>query len=149
MELRDPVRLSMNTLIDSKAFFKVTIPSRFHLCPGTLGSRSAKAHRPRDWKCPFFVIHFVLQEKEEKMAVSVRLDKKIELLLKETSSLLRTSKAEVIKRSLSEYCPKILKERRKHPYELIKDLLEKGGSGRGDLSMRAEEIFRERLGRKP
>jgi hypothetical protein len=82
------------------------------------------------------------------MPLSVRLDKKTESLLKQTASTLKTSKTEVIKQSLSDYCARILTEKRKRPYELIKDLLEKGGSGRSDLSGRSEEILRERFRRK-
>ncbi len=82
------------------------------------------------------------------MSTSVRLDKKTESMLVEASSFLKTSKTDVIKRSLSAYCAKILRDRRKKPYELIEDLLGKGGSGRGDLSIRAEEILRGKFRRK-
>ncbi len=82
------------------------------------------------------------------MPLSVRLDKKTESLLEQTASTLRTSKAQVIKQSLSDYCDRILTEKRKRPYELIKDLLDRGGSGKGDLSGRSEEILRERFRRK-
>jgi hypothetical protein len=82
------------------------------------------------------------------MPLSVRLDKKTESLLEQTASTLKTSKAEVIKQSLSDYCARVLTERRKRPYELIKDLLDRGGSGKGDLSQRSEEILRERFRRK-
>jgi hypothetical protein len=69
-------------------------------------------------------------------------------LLEQTASTLNTSKAEVIKKSLSDYCGRVLTEKRKRPYDLIKDLLDKEGSGRGDLSARSEEILRERFRRK-
>lgn len=82
------------------------------------------------------------------MPLSVRLDKKTESLLEETALTLKTSKAEVIKKSLSDYCARVLTERRKRPYDLIKDLLGEEGSGRGDLSTRGEEILRERFRRK-
>lgn len=82
------------------------------------------------------------------MPLSVRLDKRIESLLKQTASTLKTSKAEVIKKSLSDYCSRVLTERRKRPYDLIKDLIGKEGSGRGDLSKRSEEILRERFRRR-
>lgn len=82
------------------------------------------------------------------MPISVRLDKKTESLLKQTASALRTSKAEVIKQSLSDYCVRVLAERQKRPYDLIKDLIGKAGSGKGDLSIRGEEILREKFGRK-
>jgi hypothetical protein len=83
-----------------------------------------------------------------RMPLSVRLDKETESLLEKTASVLKTSKAEVIKQSLSDYCARVLSERRKQPYEVIKDLIEKGGSGRGDLSVKGEEILRERFRRK-
>jgi len=82
------------------------------------------------------------------MPLSVRLDKKTEVLLEQTASTLKTSKAEVVKKSLSVYCARVLMEKRKRPYELIKDLLDRGGSGKGDLSARSEEILRERFRRK-
>ncbi len=82
------------------------------------------------------------------MPLSVRLDKKTESLLEQTASTLKTSKAEVIKQSLSDYCARVLTERRKRPYDLIKDLIGKGGSGKGDLAVRSEEIMRKRFGRK-
>ncbi len=82
------------------------------------------------------------------MPLSVRLDKKTESLLEQTASALKTSKAEVVKKSLSDYCVRVLTEGRKRPYDLLKDLLGKEGSGRGDLSTRGEEILRERFRRK-
>jgi len=82
------------------------------------------------------------------MPISVRLDKRTEGLLKETAKILRTSKAEIIKRSLSNYCSNILSESRRRPYDLLQDLLGKKGSGRGDLSIRSEEILRKTFRRK-
>jgi len=82
------------------------------------------------------------------MPLSVRLDKKTETLLHKTASILNTSKTEVIKKSLSEYCGRVLLEIQKQPYDLLKDLLDRGGSGRGDLSSRGEEILREKFRRK-
>ncbi len=82
------------------------------------------------------------------MPLSVRLDKKTESLLEQTASILKVSKTGVIKQSLSDYCSRVLNERRKRPYDLIKDLLGREGSGKGDLSTRGEEILRERFRRK-
>ncbi len=66
------------------------------------------------------------------MPLIVRLDKKTESLLEQTASALKTSKTEVIKQSLLDYCDRVLTERRRRPYDLIKDLLGKEGSGRGE-----------------
>jgi hypothetical protein len=82
------------------------------------------------------------------MPISVRLDKKTEAMLDEAAKALGTSKASVIKKSLAEYCPKVLAKKRKHPYELIKDIAGRKGSGRGDLSFRGEEILREAFRRR-
>lgn len=82
------------------------------------------------------------------MSVSVRLDKETEEILEKTAKILRTSKGRVIKRSLKEYCSRILEEKWNDPYMLIVDLLDKEGSGKGDLSIRGEEILRDAFRRK-
>jgi pantothenate kinase-related protein Tda10 len=82
------------------------------------------------------------------LPLSVRLDKETESLLKQTASALHTTKARVIKESLADYCTRILVKKRSRPYDLIQDLLGGEGSGKGDLSIRGEEILRNRLRRK-
>jgi len=82
------------------------------------------------------------------MSVSVRLDEETRAALEKTARSLRTSKTEVVKRSIRDFCDKALKERARRPYELIKDLVGKEASGRGDLSVRGEEILREHFRRK-
>jgi len=77
------------------------------------------------------------------VSISVRLDKETETELEKTARALHTTKSRVIKRSLREYCARVLEEEKRHPYRLIEDLLGKEGSGRGDLSIRGEEILRE------
>ena len=62
------------------------------------------------------------------MSISARFDKKIKSSLRQTASRLKTSKV-----------------KRKKPYELAEDLLDKRGSRRGDLSSRSEEILRKRF----
>ena len=82
------------------------------------------------------------------LPLSVRLDKETESLLAETASFLRTAKAQIIKESLAEYCTRVLAKKRSRPYDLIRDLIGREGSGKGDLSIRGEEILRDKLGRK-
>ncbi|MBI5192269.1 MAG: hypothetical protein HZA08_02370 [Nitrospirae bacterium] len=82
------------------------------------------------------------------MSMSVRLDKETETILNKTAKILQTNKGKVIKRSLREYCTRIIEENRNHPYELISDLIDKEGSGSGDLSSRGEEILRKAFRRK-
>jgi hypothetical protein len=82
------------------------------------------------------------------MTISVRLDKNTETYLNETSRLLNATKSKIIKLSLVKYCSIILGEIKKNPYDLIKDLINKEGSGKGDLSIKAEEILRKTFRRK-
>jgi hypothetical protein len=82
------------------------------------------------------------------MPVSARLDEATNAILEKAAKALRTTKTEVLKRSIRDYCGRVLEEKGKRPYDLIRDLVGEEGSGRGDLSVRGEEILRERFGRK-
>jgi len=82
------------------------------------------------------------------MPVSVRLDKETEELLKKAARITSKSKSRVMKESIRDYCLRIVTKEGKSPYELAKDLIGKEGSGRGDLSVRGEEILREMLRNK-
>jgi hypothetical protein len=82
------------------------------------------------------------------MRISARLDEETKALLEKTAKILQTTKTEVLRRSITQFCNQVLKKTRKSPYELIRDLVGEEASGRGDLSVRGEEILRERLGRE-
>ncbi len=82
------------------------------------------------------------------MAVSVRLDKKTEGLLEKTAHVMNTTKSVVLKRSLYEYCYRVLEEKQKSPYSLVKDLVGKYGSGKGNLATDAKKILRETFPRR-
>jgi hypothetical protein len=86
--------------------------------------------------------------KEHGMPVSARLDEETNAILEKAAKALRTTKTEVLKRSIRDFCGRVLEEKGKRPYELIRDLVGEEGSGRGDLSVRGEEILRERFGGK-
>jgi len=80
------------------------------------------------------------------LPISVRLDRETEQLLKRASKILGTSKSEVIKRSIKRYCKPIVDSGEKDLSDFIKDLIrDHPGSGRGDLSIRHEEILREEM----
>ena len=82
------------------------------------------------------------------MAISVRLDKETESILEKTASALRTTKSNVVKRSLQDYCQRILEEKQKYPFQLLDGLLARAGSGKGDLSIKGEKILRSAFRRK-
>lgn len=82
------------------------------------------------------------------MAISVRLDEKTESLLNKTVNLLKTTKSEVIKDSIQSYCENTLQEMGQRPYDLISDLIGDTKSGKGNLSVDVEKIFREKFRKK-
>jgi predicted transcriptional regulator len=82
------------------------------------------------------------------MPVSVRLDKETEELLERAARIMSKPRSKVMKESIRDFCLRIVEQEKKTPYELSKDLIGKEGSGRGDLSVRGEEILREMLRKK-
>ncbi len=53
------------------------------------------------------------------MFVSARLDENTDAILARTAKLLRTTKTEVLKRSIREYCGRILEEEATQPYPQV------------------------------
>lgn len=82
------------------------------------------------------------------MTISVRLDRETEVILKKAATVLHITKSNLVKLSLQDYCHRVLEEKERHPFQLIGDLLDKGGSGRGDLSVKGEQILRETFRRR-
>ena len=82
------------------------------------------------------------------MTLSVRLDEETQKILEKTAKVMRTTKSRIVKLSLHEYCSRVLEDEIVRPYEHVKDLLGRRGSGRGDLSIRGEEILRRTMGRR-
>ena len=93
-------------------------------------------------------MYYALAMEKHEMPVSVRLDEDTLTVLEKTAKSLRISKTEVIKMSIRSFCERTLKERAKKPYELIEDLIGQESSGKGDLSVRGEEILREHFNRE-
>jgi predicted transcriptional regulator len=83
------------------------------------------------------------------MVISVRLDNETEILLEKTAKILNTTKTNVVKDSIQEYCRKKMDEKTKKPYDLIADLIGKERSGKGNLSMDHEKILRKAFSKKP
>lgn len=82
------------------------------------------------------------------MALSVRLDNETETLLIKTAKALDTTKSEILKASIRDFCKKTLKEIRRKPYDLVSDLIGKEFSGQGNLAINSEEILRNAFEKK-
>jgi len=82
------------------------------------------------------------------MPTSVRLDSKTEMLLEKTARALNTTKTDVVKHSIREYCQKTLDKKNKKPYDLISDLIGTESSGKGNLGIDHEKILRKAFSKK-
>lgn len=82
------------------------------------------------------------------MSASVRLDRETELLLVRTAEALNTTKSEVLKVSIRDFCKRTLAEKGGTPYSLIGDLIGKVRSGKGNLAIDHEKILRKAFRRK-
>ena len=82
------------------------------------------------------------------MPTSVRLDEETEKLLLKTAEALKTTKTDILKASIQDFCKRTLEEKSKKPYDLISDLIGKEYSGQGNLAIDSEEILREAFRRK-
>jgi predicted transcriptional regulator len=85
--------------------------------------------------------------------LSVRLDEELDRLVRRTARALGCSRSDVVKVSLRDYCARALRQQETAPYALVKDLLDRAGSGRGDLSTLGRKHFLDLLhakqGRRP
>ncbi|MBW2077089.1 MAG: hypothetical protein JRI71_05975 [Deltaproteobacteria bacterium] len=82
------------------------------------------------------------------MPISVRLDEETESLLLETAEILNTTKSEILKASIRDFCGRTLKAKRGNPYSLLADLIGKEFSGQGNLAIDSEKILREAFRRE-
>ena len=82
------------------------------------------------------------------MPFSVRLDDETEALLNKTAKALDSTKSEILKASIHDFCKKTLQEKAKKPYDLISDLIGRESSGKGNLSIDSEKILRNAFKRK-
>jgi hypothetical protein len=76
------------------------------------------------------------------MPISVRLDEETEELLFKTAAALNTTRTEILKASIREFCRTTLEKKAKNPYELIEDLIGDEFSGKGNLAIDGERILR-------
>lgn len=60
-----------------------------------------------------------------------RLDKETEAVLQETAATLGITKSQIVRESVKEYCKKILKQKRKSPWDIYQSTHKPGGSGHG------------------
>lgn len=74
---------------------------------------------------------------------SIRLDDELDRLVVDAAQRLSLTRSEVIRRSIREYCRRILAETEVYPWDLMKDLVGGFHSGRGDLGRNSSKYVRE------
>ena len=79
------------------------------------------------------------------MPTSTRLDRETLALLQEAAQHLGLRKSEVIRKSIREYCSRVVQEKRKTPWEIYHEVHSPGGSGHGKRILMGKEILRKQL----
>lgn len=79
------------------------------------------------------------------MPASTRFDKETEDVLTRAAGVLGVTKSEVVRDSVREYCTKIIKEKKKTPWEIYEPIHTAGGSGHGKRISMQKEILKTNL----
>jgi RHH-type transcriptional regulator, rel operon repressor / antitoxin RelB len=77
------------------------------------------------------------------MTISIRLGEKLETKLRKHLSSEEESLSDFVRKAVEDRLERV--SAKKSPYQLGKDLFGKYSSGRGDLSRRSKEVFREKM----
>jgi len=79
------------------------------------------------------------------MAATIRLDAELERLVADAARRLKVTRSEVIRRSIRDYCQRILAETDVYPWELMKDLVGCVNSGIPDLARNSRKYVMEMI----
>ncbi len=79
------------------------------------------------------------------MPASIRLDKEIEDILQKTAESVNTTKSEIIRKAIRDYCLRLLREKQRTPWEIYRSIHMPGGSGHGKRVQNSEKILKEHL----
>ncbi len=79
------------------------------------------------------------------MPSSTRLDKETEAVLQKAATTLGVTRSQIVRESVKEYCVKILKQRKKSPWEIYESIHKPGGSGHGKRVLESKETLKKQL----
>ena len=79
------------------------------------------------------------------MPSSTRLDKETELVLQKAANYLGTTKSEIVRDSVRQYCEKILQEKKHSPWKIYQSIHKPGGSGHGERVQKSREMLMKKL----
>jgi len=79
------------------------------------------------------------------MPTSTRFDRETEEVLRKAAGVLGMTKSEIVRKSVREYCLRIIEEKKKTPWEVYEPIHSAGGSGHGKRVLMQKEILRTKL----
>lgn len=79
------------------------------------------------------------------MPTSTRLDKETEDALKKAADYLHMTKSDIVRKSVREFCIRVIEEERKTPWEVYEAVHIAGGSGHGKRVLTAKAMLRRQL----
>lgn len=79
------------------------------------------------------------------MPSSARLDKETEALLNKAAEYTGSTKSELVRESIREYCARIVEEHKQTPWEVYQSVHETGGSGHGKRLAKSKDILKSKL----
>jgi len=82
------------------------------------------------------------------MPTSTRLDKETEAVLKKAADYLHMTKSDIVRKSVKEFCLRVIEEERKTPWEIYEAVHTIGGSGHGKRLLTGSETLRRQLEEK-
>ena len=79
------------------------------------------------------------------MPTSTRLDKETEDALKKAADYLHMTKSDIVRKSVREFCIRVIEEERKTPWEVYEAVHIAGGSGHGERVLTGKAMLRRQL----
>jgi uncharacterized protein YlzI (FlbEa/FlbD family) len=79
------------------------------------------------------------------MPSSTRLDEETVEILKKTAELLGTTKSQVVRESVQEYCSKVINKKKKTPWQVYQSIFSGEGSGHGKRVETGKKILKTKF----
>jgi len=79
------------------------------------------------------------------MQSSTRLDKETQEILERAAELLGTTKSQVVRESVREYCTKVISKKKKTPWQIYQSIFTGEGSGHGKRVEMGKTILKHKF----
>lgn len=79
------------------------------------------------------------------MPSSTRLDKETQDILEKAAELLGTTKSQVVRESVREYCARVISKKKKTPWQIYQSVFSEEGSGHGKRVEMGKKILKNKF----